>query len=114
MTPKFVNFTIICESNCSFLVFNEEIYTRYIKKTLIKDADLLVHFLSRTSLFDGLSTLSIRKYLAYFIPKTFHYNDVIYEADSPVDSISLVLQGEIEICSKANGNSIGLVKLGVG
>ena len=74
MTPKFVSFTIKCDTNCSFLTFGEEIFTKSIKKTLIREADLLVDFLNRTTLFDGLGTLNIRKYLAYFIPKTYKYN----------------------------------------
>lgn len=74
MTPKFVTFTIKCEDNCSFLVFSEEVYNRYMKKTLIKEADFAVNFLNKTTFFDGLGTLNIRKYLAFFIPKKFRYN----------------------------------------
>ena len=39
MTPKFVSYTIECKENCSFLTFSEEIYSKHVKKTLVRDGD---------------------------------------------------------------------------
>lgn len=41
---------------------------------MVKEVDKLAEFLSEVSIFSGIGSLNIRKYLAYFIPKSYAYN----------------------------------------
>lgn len=36
MTPRYVNLSVFCESDCSFLAVSEEMYNKYLKKMMIR------------------------------------------------------------------------------
>ena len=55
----------------------------------------MVGFLSRTTLFHSLNTLTLRTYLSYFLPKTYKYNETIYQAGSEATHIELIIEGEV-------------------
>lgn len=40
-----------------------------------------------------MGTLNVRKYLAYFIPKCYKYNEIIYTAGSDANEIYFVVKG---------------------
>lgn len=60
---------------------------------MVKQVDKLADFISNVSIFDGMGTLNIRKYLAYFIPKSYKYNENIYTAGNEVNQVYFVVKG---------------------
>lgn len=45
---------------------------------MVKEMDILTHFLMELPIFSGISILHMRKYCGYFLERAYKYNETIY------------------------------------